>query len=98
MSKSKDAIKLGVHGAFIFQYCLYTELGKNVIKHPSIKKKEERGTKKNKSIELIFYLKDLVIKQNLIGVFFFFSVFMNTYFSTFFFLNFLVCPERMKLN
>lgn len=46
MSKNKDAIKLGVHGAFIFQYCLYTELGKNVIEHPSIKKKRKEEQKK----------------------------------------------------
>jgi len=40
MSKSKDAIKLGVHGCLILQYCLLTELGKDITEHPSFRKKE----------------------------------------------------------
>lgn len=33
ISRRKDVIELGVHGAFIFQYCLCAELGKNVAEH-----------------------------------------------------------------
>lgn len=45
MSRSKDAVKVGVHGAFIFQHCLCAELGKNVTEHVFFTAKKEKNEK-----------------------------------------------------
>lgn len=42
LSRSKDAIKLGARGAFIFQYCLYAELGRNVTERAFFTTKKEK--------------------------------------------------------
>lgn len=76
VSISKDAIKIGLHYAFTFQYCLCTELGKNIIEHPSFKK----GGCVNKRRHIAYFLPGrlVIIKQKFIGEcgFFFPSVYL----------------------
>lgn len=77
MTKSKAAIKLGLRGAFIFQWCLCTQLGNNLTQHPSFEKKERGYT-------AYILLKRPCNKAVFVWSIFSFSVFINTFFYVFF--------------
>lgn len=64
----KDAIKIGLHYAFTFQYCLCIELGKNTIEHPSFRK----GGCVNEGRHIAYFLPGrlVIIKQKFIGEWF----------------------------
>lgn len=104
ISKSKNAMKLDPHYVFTFLCFVCTQLEKNVIGHPSFKKRVRAKKRKWRQRACIFtseissnkagiHWRVVFLFGSLLG--FFFIMLLNAYLLTFFLLNkFLFCPEN----